>query len=326
MKSVFKLSVIFIVLLLLVTTAACSSQEDEFDLSLVFGNIERGNGHNRDTADSPAVMFDWLLLDNFNRNVLMRPERVVSPFYGETLTILVERDWHMRYRLAQMAESFKLMHPGVNVEFVFADEIGGDGIETAYFDDLMDIIFTDHAPVLIQGSTVRYPFHEHNDFFADWMPILARHSGFDENEWNMNVLSASLINNELIAFPASQNIRFFSANRTISGLAELFYMRDGITMNELLDLYISFEAQNDGFSIAHGFLSSYIIIFHLHEFFDYGNRRVEFYSEEFIELLERLFFEVSLLDFIPFQTAINNTHYTVRGAFAVDLVSRDLLF
>ena len=325
MKSVRKLNVIIIVLLLLVTVAACSSQEEEFDLSLVFGNIERDDGHDRDFADTRARDFDWRLLDNFNRDIMQRPVGAVSPFYGETLIILINYGWYNQHRMRQMANGFELMHPGVSVEFAFS-YIVDNRIYFGVYDDALDVFLRDHPPVLIQASTVGYPLHETNDFFADWRPVLQRHSDFDEDEWNMNVLSASFIDNELIAFPAMQTIRFFSANSTIPGLAEVFYMSDGKTTNELLDLYVLFEAQNDGFSLAVGYFFSYFISFHLPAFFDYNNRRVEFNSEEFVELLEILSYGVSIRDFVAFQTAVMLVHYTVRGAYAVDLISRDMLF
>ena len=282
-------------ILLLFAASACGSREEEFDLSLVFGTHEVTGEHTGEAAAVSDVFiedgFDWQKLYDFDRNVLERSGFVASPFYGETLTIFIERNWHRHRNMAQIANSFERMHPGVNVEFVFSDTI-----ETEDFHDLMEELMTEHAPDIIQASNVFYPGHENTYYFVDWMPVLARHPGFDTNDWNMNVLTASFINGELIAFPSVQVVFFVSANRTVPGLADMFEIMESITIKELLDLYDGIWGYADGLAFLFVNLTGQVILFHLHEFFDYETGRVEFNTDEFIDLLERLYYTVHMLE------------------------------
>ena len=106
-----------------------------------------------------------------------------------------------------------------------------------------------HAPVLIQASTVMYPMHEHAVFFVDWMPVLERHPGFSERDWNMNVINASLIKGEPIAFPAFQAMFFVSSNRNFPDLLLRLGFRDCITISELMDLYDELGGYVGGYAL-----------------------------------------------------------------------------
>ena len=283
---------------------SCSSQEELPVPDLLLGYLETvaedtENYEELTTLPEPVVLeeFDWWMLYDFERNSLLRHESVVSPFYGETLTILVLRDWHDRHNMSLIVNGFERMHPGVAVEFVFADEQAVTVTDDYFdFDDMMDELMDEHAPVLIQASTVMYPMHEHTDFFADWMPVLERHPGFSERDWNKNVINASLINGELIAFPAFQHMFFVSANRNFPNLLFRLEFRDGITINELMDLYDELGGYVDGYVFSELGITWQVIDHHLYEFFCYETGRVEFDSQEFVRLLERLRYTMHMLD------------------------------
>lgn len=249
--------------------------------------------------------FDWWLLEDFERNSLLRDGYEVSPFYGETLLILVSRDWSNQHNLGLLASGFERMHPGVTVQFIFEDAVGIDAYNTDEIDALVAEMMYEYAPILIQASTVMYPNLEHFGLFADWLPVLEMHPGFNEVDWNMNVLSASLINGELIGFPTFQPVFFATANRNVPGLASRFLFRDGITIHELMDLYDEFWGYGAGYAFWELDITWTFIYYLLHDFFCYVTGRVEFDSEEFILLLERMRYSVAMLD-IEIFAAIQN--------------------
>ena len=305
-----KLCVTAVAVFVLLMGAACSSPEEEFDLTLVFGNHESEGEAEEEEYEEPAVPvdiftgygftgdgFDWRLLYGFDRSVMLRSDTVVSPFYGETLTILIDRGWHGNRNMRARVSGFERIHPGARVEFVFRDELDYD-----CFHDLMDGLMNGYAPAIIQASTVGYPFHEHADYFADWMPVLANHPDFNEDDWNMNVLSASFINGELIAFPAFQLFHMVAANKNIGDLVGLFEWKDGITIDELLSMYVNRTAVQPGLVIFNSYTSQYMprqILFHLHNFFDFGTGKVAFDTDEFVDLLMILQYEVYMTGFEP---------------------------
>ena len=220
----------------------------------------------------------------------------------------------MRHGLVHMGRNFERMHPGVSVELVFREDFYDND-----FHDLMDELMTEYAPALIQASIVNYPFHEHSNYFADWMPVLANHPRFDENDWNMNVLLASLINNELIAFPAFQVVYLMTANQNIPELVNLVRFRDSITMNELVDLYVNITGHDMGYSFLHfgtpGYnIAEHIIIFHLQDYFVYETGKANFYTEEFISLLETMFF-ITPDPIVWHDARIHPTGRTRQGVF-----------
>ena len=300
------------VLVLLLIITSCGTPEPEFDLSLVFYEWESYEENITDLIPTEQIPgFDWDSLRDYQRDPERRHVADVSPFYGETLTVLVDHSWFGRHRIRAMADNFIRMHPGVNIEFIMLHDIR-DKFESRYNDyvDIMCLLRNETAPVLIQTSATwtveetelgtivnpKFMNTELRSFFADWLPVMANHPGFDPSEWNMNVLNASRIHGELFNFPAYQQIRFETANRNIPGLAQTFGVKDAITVNELVELYAWHGGFGAGEYLSNLTMLQYLVAYVFPNFFNTSDGTVAFYSEEFIELMQYLYYHVNFTD------------------------------
>ena len=295
-------------LLPFLVVVSCGFSEPEFDLSKVFYGLDVDGENITDlipTVHIPNPI--WEQLRYYERESERRHYADVSPFYGETLTILIE--WHLfdQDRMRMMVDNFMRMHPGVNIKFTFQDEI--QGLFNSRFNDYEDtlcLLRAGTAPILMQtistfirGDNWRIRLlmnTEMRDFFADWLPVMDNHPGFCTDEWNMHVLNASRIHGELFEFPAFQNIRFITANRSIPVLSQMFGNKDTITVSELVDLYALHSGYVNGYYFINSFILWYIIDYVLPNFFDACDGNVMFDTEEFIDLLLELFYNVNFFD------------------------------
>ena len=319
------------VLLLLLFAVSCGESEPEFDLSLLFYELEGDWGHLTDLIplerDYDLPEFDWEQLRDYERDADRRHIADVSPFYGETLTILVDHDWFSRHRLRIMADSFVRMHPGVNVEFTFLHDLQRL-FDSPYndYEDIMCLLRAGDAPLLMQTSStgLRRSFMntEKRGFFADWLPVMANHPDFDTDDWNMNVINASRIHGELFVFPAFQNVQLIAANRGVPGLAQMFEVKESISASELLYLYDMHRGFDAGAYITNEFIAWYIRSYVLPNFIDIHNGTVVFDTEEFIELLQNLYFNVYFLE--EWNIVIDHNRYNFN--FELDRILRENFF
>ena len=327
------------VLLFLLGIASCGTSEPEFDLSLVFYEWESHEENITDLAPSVHTPDSvWQHLRYYERDPERRHDADISPFYGETLTILVDHMWYNRHRMRTMADNFIRMHPGVNIEFVMMRAIR-DMFDSRYndYEDLICLLRAGTAPILIQTRTTQtreivreglIQYHrrlmnaEMAGFFANWLPVMENHPGFEPSEWNMNVLNASRIHGELFQFPAFQQPLLVTANRNIPGLAQTFEAKDTVSVSELIDLYNwhgGFGA-GDYFinSLLHWFISERLFP----DFFNSNDGTAAFDTEEFKELLRDLYFSVNFHDDMNFE--IN--HIVSHWLFVEDRLFRENFF
>ena len=298
----FKKIILASILLFLLAITSCGTSEPEFDLSLVFYEMD---GDWEQVADLvPTVHtpgFDWELLRYYERDADRRHIADVSPFYGETLTVLVDHDWFSRHRMRVMSDNFMRMHPGVNIEFTFLHEIQRQ-FDSPFddYEDIMCLLRAQTAPILMQtwsaGLRGSFMNTEKRGFFADWLPIMTNHPDFDTDEWNMNVLYASRIHGELFTFPTFQYVPLVAANRSVPGLAQIFEIKESISASEILDLYIMHGGFETGANIISQYMAWYIHHYVLPNFFNTHDGTIAFYTQEFIELLQNLYYNVNFIE------------------------------
>ena len=322
---------IIAVLFILVVGVSCSSQEPEFDLSLVFYDPDGDWGYLTDFTSTEHSHefpgFDWDLLRDYERDADRRHIADASPFNGETLTILVDHDWFSRHGMRTMADSFMRMHPGVNVEFTFLHEL--QRLFDSPYNDYEDIMCLQRAgdmPILMQtwstGLLGSFMNTEKRGFFADWLPVMANHPDFDTDDWNMNVLNASRIHGELFVFPTFQHIGFIAANRSVPGLANMFEVKESISVSELVDLYDMHKGFDARAYITHEPTTWYIREYVMPSFFDIHDGTVAFDTEEFIEILQNLYYYVYFLE--EWNIDIDQIRYNL--SFELDRILRENFF
>jgi len=199
--------------------------------------------------------------------------------YGETLTVAV-----LGPRFERIAGEFELRNPGVTIELIEFEhlDVGREQIAME--------IMAGNVPTLTLGDFVDYHHPLTAQYFADWLPIMHSNPNFDENDWFMNVFYALARDGRLMGFPMSYDMSvgnsFYVANSTVPGLAEEFAGRQGISTNELMEIYERISATTGtNMHMERSFDVLQAVEDNIGRFFDFETRRVQFGSREFIDFI-----------------------------------------
>ena len=100
----------------------------------------------------------------------------------------------------------------------------------------------------------------------------------------------------MFVFPAFQHVRLVTANRSVPGLMQMFELKETISLSELVYLYTWYGGFDSGDYFVNLFMSWYIHSYVLPDFFCVEDGTVAFDTEEFISLLNYLYYNVNFYD------------------------------
>ena len=212
-----------------------------------------------------------------------------SPFYGETLTVGV---WHSLNMWESLSNAIELRNPGVTIEIV---DISGGAVDydiEAVREEMSLLLMGGNAPVLMDAALVDYLNPATRPLFADWLPVMEADPSFNEDDWFMNVFYSITKDGRLLGLPmtfdAMQGNSYFAFNASVPGLAEEWAGRQGISWQELIEIYdrVSPNLASPMY-LSRNFDVLIAVECAIYDFLDWETGRVEFNTPEFIALITR---------------------------------------
>lgn len=203
---------------------------------------------------------------------------------GTTITIFHLNDPNSgtfdRYGIRAAAQMYMMQNRGIIIDIRrFADtESLGEAL-------LADFIAGTLDDVLIDSRAIDWRNPSVSADFVDWFETMQTDPNFNEADWFTNAFDAMAIDGRLTAFPRGFLFGMIGANSEVAGLVDALAQYETITNADLLRLHETFGAYRP--HLYHSHNSVHTPIYHLYEFLDIEAGRVEFDSEEFIDLIVR---------------------------------------
>ena len=199
-----------------------------------------------------------------------------NPFNGYELTIVTPYGRWLRV----FATSYMTANPGTRVRIIELRDIerGREQINmqlmAASAPILICTAFVDHFNPLISDV-----------YIADWLPVIYSDPRFNEENYFMNVINASKIDDKLLSFPVTFMYDLIATNNDIPGMAEAGSELNSISRANMLALQNQFAADAQLYLEAHVGFSSRISRMIPNEFFDFNAGLVNFNNQDFINYL-----------------------------------------
>ena len=165
-------------------------------------------------------------------DVFIWDENVENPFYGENLSIATRGGRARVDELRMFARQYMAEHPGVTIEIVVFDH---DPVIAR--EQLRVPLMAGQGPDLMDAGIVNL---RNRDFFADWMPLIDAHPGFNDYEWFMNAFYTLAEDGKLYAFPEDVGYFYVSGNLNVPGLSDVLAPMETISVEEMLAIYRDF--------------------------------------------------------------------------------------
>ena len=220
-----------------------------------------------------------------NRDESKMLEQIINPnrddFIGETLTIATL--WDADF-FSTLAQAYMSRNRGAKIEIINYEPImRPDGNLSGVRQEINTQLMAGSAPTLFIRGLVDYFNPQAAQYLFDWFTLMNADPDFNEDDWFMNVFHAMTIENRLYAFPMFFNYDRVTVNTAIDGLYEMLEGRDGITINELMEIYNEMKIDN-----SYGFLAQFwltrMLRGNINDFVDINTGHIEF-GNDFIELI-----------------------------------------
>ena len=210
-------------------------------------------------------------------------ESVENPFYGETLTIYATDD----DILPRFARLYMAANPGVNIEIIESGvtmfAMGSIPDFTPNVERLRTRLLAGQAPILMD---TRFTGPIRDGFFADFMPLIEAHPGFNDDEWFMDVFH-TLSNDagQLFFFPEAISFIYYAANVNVPGLSDKLAGKTTISSSGMLGIYQALGGRESGLYMREAQIYSAYQVWFTRDFINLAEEHFDFTSDEFIELL-----------------------------------------
>ena len=188
----------------------------------------------------------------------------------------------------QAARMYMNQNPGVRVQIELFDAHNNHAV-------LIKLMSGD-APTLIDFSLLNFTAQARG-FFSDWKPFIDLHPDFCNDKWQMNMLDAFVLEDELLILPTSVFIHNVFANSDLIDVSERFLQMQQIGFQDLMDFYYPIRQYLDRNSFFGAYTRHELFRMMLTEhFLCYERRFVNFNSFEFIERASFLLENLSIHD------------------------------
>jgi len=204
---------------------------------------------------------------------------------SEEITLEIWSFFPQAYGLNRFAALYYLENPHVTLNLRC---FGNDRVR--FIEQLRMAFMTGDLPDLFMLGWLDYKDPSIAGMLADWLPIMRAHPEFDENDYFMNVLEATMVEDRLVAFPANFSFGTVAANTAVPGLVEAMANIDGISTTDMMDLVLEFDPSkyvHQHFYLHSTALVSFFAGGDIQKFIDFEEQRVDLNNQNFIDYITR---------------------------------------